>query len=152
DLHTVAGGGCGQPTPGGLSAARHRSRGLWNLALVERRLVDGGGEDPAAHGDADGGAGLGIGRVVGDVAEPDALAEHRRLRAAGDLADGRALGVGDGVTLARDAALLHHEPDEPARHAALLLRRERAAPDELALVELGDPAEAGLERGRLLSQ
>src|SRR5690606_577621 len=68
------------------------------------------------------------------------------LRAAGDLADGRALGVGDGVALARDAAPLPHQPDAPAPRAALRLRRARAAPAALALAQPGDPAHAPLER------
>ncbi len=51
------------------------------------------------------------------------------------------------VAVAGDAAVRHLEPDEPARHARGLLRRERLAAEEVALVHLHDPAEVRLERG-----
>ena len=55
------------------------------------------------------------------------------------------------IAVARDAAADHLEADELARQAVRLLHAlERRAADEVALVELDDPAEAGLERVRRL--
>ena len=50
------------------------------------------------------------------------------------------------VAVAADAAAAHFESDQLARDALLLLLRKRVAADEIAFVELDDPAEVGFER------
>src|SRR5687767_9831744 len=51
-----------------------------------------------------------------------------------------------GMTVARDPAVDHLEPDELARDPFRLLAGERFAPLEIALLHLHDPPEVGLPR------
>src|SRR4051812_21825396 len=112
-------------------------------SLVERSLDDLGLDEAAAAVDDEIGAHRAHGR--GHVAETDVLAQGRRGAAAGDHAHARARGVEDGVAVARDAAAHHLEADHLAGGAFLLDALQRGAADEVALVELDHPAEAGLD-------
>src|SRR5262249_51771911 len=98
-----------------------------------------------------------LGQARRDVPEPDGLVEARRERSAGDDADGlagrlAALPFADRVAVARRAAVPDLlEPDELPGKARRLDPDQRRLPEEVArLVELHDPAEAGLERVRRL--
>src|SRR5262249_47327061 len=68
-----------------------------------------------------------------------------------DLPDHGTLRRVDRVAMARDAALLHDEADQPAFDALGMLAGEGLTPDESASAELDHPAETGLaRRGRLV--
>src|SRR5205823_5402390 len=87
----------------------------------------------------------------GDVSHADVLLQVGRGAARCDAPD---LCAADEHVLivAGDAALRDLEADELAADALFLLARERGTPVEVALVELGDPTEAGFkERGRLVN-
>ena len=63
------------------------------------------------------------------------------------MADPRAVGCGDLVAVARNAAVDHLESHQPAGHALGLLLLQQGAVDELlALGEFGDPAQSAFER------
>src|SRR5690606_35600728 len=111
--------------------------------LVERRTHDFGGRRLVTDHDLDGGARL---RCFGrDVCHADTLPRGRADDAARH--DTARLTVdAHAVAVPREAALLHHEADAFLPAAAPLQLRERAPADEVALVELDDPAEARLER------
>ena len=50
------------------------------------------------------------------------------------------------ISVAADAASVHFESDQPARHALLFLLHQRVAAHEIALVELHDPGQIGFPR------
>jgi len=118
--------------------------------LVEGRALNGGLEGAPLAGDVEGLARLGVRRLVGDVAESDPCVEYRRLRAAGDDADRVAVRGLDRVVVAGNPSLGGDKAHEFPFGAACLDVGEGVAPDELALVELYEPAEAGLVRIRFL--
>src|SRR3954469_20856730 len=123
-----------------------RRMGLFLHAALrpERQLHDLGREALAAAFDLEPGARLPGGG--GGVGGADADAERRAHGAAPHDVHLAAVVV-RGEAVARDAAALEAEPDEPAGDAARLLRAQRLDADERgALVELHDPAEVGLER------
>src|SRR4051812_5592991 len=101
--------------------------------LVEGRLDDRGGETLAADLDLEGRAFLRAGER--EVGRADGNSEGRTHRAAAHLAAGRAR-IEHRVAVSRKAALGHREADETPRQAALLLRDERIAADEVSLVQL----------------
>ena len=107
------------------------SHGASVLSLVDRFRDDGRAAVLAADVDRQLGAGARGGSR--DVAHADALVEHRRVRAAGDLA-----AAGDRHPVPRHRLLLHHEGDELLRgtrfldppqllDSAELLRRARTS-------------------------
>src|SRR5690606_4828898 len=149
----------------GAAARRRRrrsgSRGGWGphgnrtpspadgALLVERGSDDLGGDGAVADDDLDGGAGRG--GLDRDVGQADALVQRRAEHPAGDLAGGLAADP-HLVAMAREGALLRDEPGQALADAFLLQAGERLAAQEVVLVELDDPAEAGLERRVVLVQ
>ena len=84
---------------------------------------------------------------VGDrhIAQAYRLLETGRISTARDAPDRSPIGS-DCLTGAGNAAADDLEADELAREAALFLCEQCFAPDEVALVELDDPAKARFER------
>src|SRR5262250_2129956 len=82
-----------------------------------------------------------------DVGEPDEAAESRRFRPAGHLAHApvRRENV---VAVPRNPRLVERDAHEPPGEPGTALRAQSGRADELALVELHDPSEAGFERRR----
>src|SRR5437762_8934231 len=86
----------------------------------------------------------------GDVGETDVLLQIGCGAARCDAAHFRAADE-HVLIVAGDAALRDLEADELTTDAFFLLARERGAPVEVTLVELGDPTQARFEqRGRLV--
>src|SRR5439155_11788717 len=56
----------------------------------------------------------------------------------------------DGISVPRDRAVRHLEADEPPRDAGRAHLLDRVLADEVTLLRLHDPSEAGLERVRRL--
>src|SRR5690606_17103120 len=110
---------------------------------VEGRAHDFGGDRPVPDHDFD--AGPGPCRLDREVGEADPLVEGRRDGPARDLA-GRFAFVADFVAVAGEATLEEPEPGEPLPHALGLLSFQGGAAEEIAFVELDDPAKSGLER------
>src|SRR5262245_10843035 len=122
------------------------SRSLWGGSLVKRSLHDDRGGRFTAAVDADLGADFGHRRR--HVAEPDALAESRRGRAARADPDRGPVRVEQRVAVPSHAAPGHLEADEFASEAVFLDVDERLLAEEVGLVELHDPGEPGFERIR----
>src|SRR5258705_3586798 len=113
--------------------------------LVEGRLDDRGGETLAADLDLEGRPFLRASER--EIRRADGDSECGAHRATPHLAARRAVVV-HRVAVPREAALAHRETDEAARETALLLRDERIAADEVALVQLHEPGESRLEGRR----
>src|SRR5699024_7007951 len=104
-----------------------------------RKFHHFGFEQPVADDDGDFGAGLGVGGL--DIAHAEADLHAGRHRARGYAADLRAVGSGDRVAVARNAAVDHLEAHELALDPFGLEFLHVGAVDELLSVyELGDPA------------
>src|ERR1043166_1264376 len=111
--------------------------------LIERRLHDRRRHGAAANVDRDRRPLLRP--SYGDIARPDRIAQRGTHGAAPHFTAGNARAF-DAIPMARDAAsVVGHEADELARDSLLLLPDECIASDEVALGELDEPAEVGLE-------
>src|SRR5262249_38593752 len=111
--------------------------------LPKRRLDDLGGNWPAA--DLDGERRPFRRKLGRNVTDSDRLF-HGGTKRPGGHDPCRGAILDDVVAVARHARLEQPETDELSAHAVRLLSLQRRATDEIALVQLHNPAEAGLER------
>ena len=83
----------------------------------------------------------------GEVRQPDVLFQRNRRRSARDVTDLRSINV-HRIVISRDISSQHDEAGELSLDAIGFLSGKSVAPDELALVELDDPSQAGFEKCR----